>query len=80
MKTKNGAALRKLREMAGLGLEEVHDLYQISYSRLSRVERDRAQLSPAERSALEQALSAEIRRRARELNDYVRARDRKVAV
>lgn len=73
----HGAALRKLREMAGLCLEEVQDLYPISYSRLSRVERDRAELSPAERTALEQALSAEIRRRARELNDYMHAYDGK---
>lgn len=80
MKTRNGAALRKLRQMAGLGLEEVEDLYPISYTRLSRVERDRAELSPNERSALERVLSSEVRRRARELNEYVRACDQAVPV
>lgn len=75
MVTKSGAGLRRLRRLAGLGLEEVENLYPISSSRLSRVERDRAELSPSERTALEQALSAEIRRRARELNEYVRACD-----
>lgn len=38
---KDGTALRELREMAGLGLEEVQGLFPISMSRLSRVERNR---------------------------------------
>jgi transcriptional regulator with XRE-family HTH domain len=72
---KDGAALRELREMAGLGLEEVQGLFPISMSRLSRVERNRIQLLPDEREGLERVLSAEIRRRAHQLNEYVRAYD-----
>jgi hypothetical protein len=61
--------------LAGLGLDEVQELYPISPSRLSRAERDRADLSPAARAALERALSQEIRRRAKELNEFVRECD-----
>ena len=75
-----GATLRRLRLLAGLGLDEVQELYPISPSRLSRAERNRAELSPADRAALECALSQEIRRRARELNEFVRSRDQAVAV
>lgn len=74
-KTGDGATLRRLRLLAGLGLDEVQELYPISPSRLSRAERDRADLSPAARAALERALSQEIRRRAKELNEFVRECD-----
>jgi hypothetical protein len=41
MQTKDGAALRKRREMAGFSLEDIQELIpSISYARLSRVERE----------------------------------------
>ena len=76
MKTKqDGAALRRRREMAGLSLEDVQELVPtLSYSRLSRVERDVPgySLSVEERSALDRLLSSRLRQRVREFDEYMR--------
>jgi hypothetical protein len=76
-----GAALRRMREMATLSLDEVENLYPIiSSSRLSRAERDLVGLSPVARAGLERVLDAEIRRCAREVNEVLREYDQAVAV
>jgi len=84
MKTKqDGATLRRRREMAGLSLGDIQELVPtLSYSRLSRVERDVAgySLSVEERSALERLLSLRLRQRAREFDEYMRRDPEAVAV
>lgn len=81
METKDGAALRKRREMAGFSLEDIQELIpSISYARLSRVERGRAELSPTERSDLDRLLSSRLRQRAAEFAEYMRESDQAVAV
>jgi transcriptional regulator with XRE-family HTH domain len=79
-KTKDGAALRRMREMAGLSLDQAADIVGCSTSKVSRAECGITKLSRGDRALLERELSAEIRRRARECDEYLREYDQAVAV
>jgi len=76
----NAAPLRRMRELAGLSLDQAADIVGCSASKLCRAENGITKLSRGDRALLERELSAEIRRRASELNEYVRACDQAVAV
>jgi predicted transcriptional regulator len=76
----NGAALRRMREMAGLSLGQAGDIVGCSAAKMCRAENGITKLSRGDRELLQRELSAEIRRRASELNEYVRACDQAVAV
>jgi predicted transcriptional regulator len=80
METTNGAALRRMREMAGLSLGQAGDIVGCSAAKMCRAENGITKLSRGDRELLERELSAEIRRRAKACDEFIREYDQAVAV
>jgi transcriptional regulator with XRE-family HTH domain len=76
----NGVALRRMRELAGLSLDQTADIVGCSPSKMCRAENGITKLSRGDRELLERELSAEIRRRARACDEFIREYDQAVAV
>lgn len=80
MGTNGIAALRRMRELAGLSLGEAGEIVGCSASKMCRAESGITKLSRGDRELLERELSAEIRRRAKACDEYLREYDQAVAV
>ena len=80
MQTKDGAALRKRREMAGFSLEDIAGTHPVDQLRqvVTRRARPRGAVGDRALPDLDRLLSSRLRQRAAEFAEYMRENDQAV--